>query len=227
MPFRRRFKRRFKRRRLYKRRAIQTRFGLRPSLYRSSITNNMVHSFKSNVNLGSFVWTSNADALAGYQFKLSDLANYAAYIGLYDQYRIKYIVFKMILRATGLSMIEEHNNGDTGMPRMYYVVDRDDSNAPPSVNAIREYSKARMHCFTPDRRLFKLGFKPNTLGIVYQSGIANSYEVLFDKWIDCADSGATPYYGVKVVCPTISSVAMNIVADIECSYYFQCRNPRN
>lgn len=199
---------------------------------RSMVSYRTVHNFKSNVLYGNFITTTGVGATGQYlsalPVHLNDLPNVTAYTGLYDQYRITRVDFRIMHRSTSISIPETGASDFAGMPFMYYFRDLDDSNVPASLNVVREYANAKHFEFTPDRRCCTIRCKPNTLRQVYQSAIATSYEPAFGRWIDIADGGNTVYYTYKfgVQTPTGGNPTTAAFFDIEATYYFQCRQPR-
>lgn len=233
MVWRRSFAKAGQRRRRKNYRIYKTRLNMaqgRRQIMRSSVPRVQSHRFKRNVKLLSLTTSNLGLAFNGYSFSLSDLPNYSEFLALYDMYKINYVVLRIIQRAYGLSMIEEVNNYSVGVPFMYYYVDRDDTTAPTTMDSIRENSSSKLHIFTPEKRCAYIKLKPSALRQVYRSAVSTSYEVAFNRWMDIADAGATPYYGVKLgiqVPNSGAAVGTNIHNfDVEATYYFSCKQPR-
>lgn len=216
----RRRKKQFRRRKPYSKGLIRS-FRRKPS--------NLVHSFKRNFVLTPIATGTNGEALQGYAFRLSSLPNFTDFSSLYDYYRLNYVVMRIMYRGSNLSSMESANNQHLGMPYMYYVIDRDDASAPSSVNEVREYSAARLHMFTAERRCCYIKLRPSILTETYKSAITTSYQVTRRRWLDLADDGNTPHYGVKMAIIVPVDSVQNYAAqdfDVEVRYYFQMKNPR-
>lgn len=191
------------------------------------------HNFKRSVLLASGISTGTGlgggTLLGSIQPTLSQLYNVSEFGALYDQYRINFVVVKIIWRSTSVSMMETQDRPTyIGAPYCIWTLDRDDTNTPTSVNQIREYAQSKQHYFSDAKRVLYIKWKPNTLTDNYQSPVATSYTPKWKQWIDIADGGATAYYGVKYALISPNGGNPNAAAyfDIEATYYFQMRNPR-
>lgn len=189
----------------------------------------LIHSFK-RMALQTRIETNNAGlAFVGYSFKLSDIPGFSEINSLFDQYRLNCVVIRFIYRGSNQSMIESAVNSGIGLPIMWYVKDDDDDNAPSNINELREYASCKMHCFTSERRVCAIKIKPRVLNEVYKSALTTAYGTGKRSWIDLADSGTTPHYGLKVAIEVPTEGVNNYAIqrfDVETKYYFQTRDPR-
>lgn len=140
------------------------------------------------------------------------------FTALFDQYRILTAVTHFWLK------IDPSAQSATGAsyPKLYWYRDYDDSANPSNLNEIRQNGKARVAVMTPNRPV-TLVCKPNTLGLVYQSAVANQYAPKWKQWIDC-NTPDTPHYGFKYAIDDLTNT--NYKVEIEITLYFQCRNSR-
>lgn len=190
---------------------------------------NMVHNYKRNVGyLAITVDPTTSQYRGAWIFKLNDVNNSAEYKALYDQYKLNYVVLKVIHRSTNISQMETYDQNSMGFPYMYYVIDRDDNTAPADMDEIREYSSSKMFVFTPDKRVCYIKLKPSQLAMSYLSTTATSYNIVYNRWTDWDDNGATPHYGVKLVIinPQTSTNVRTSRFDVEATYYFSCKTPK-
>lgn len=197
-----------------------------------SATTTVTHNFKRTVRIITGASTGTGPGggtyFGAFSPSLSQLPNVSEFGALFDQYRINFVVYRIIWRSTALSAIETANNQNMGAPYILWTLDRDDVSLPTDPNTIREYATCKEFMFTPDKRVCYIKFKPNTLQQIYQSAIATSYSVNWKRWVDIADGGNTPYYGCKfaIITPNSGSPTYANLFDVEATFYFQTRVPR-
>lgn len=208
------------------------RFRRARNLLLARVSGPQVHSFKRSTAIVTGASTGTGIG-AGTFFgifspQLNQLPNVSEFGALYDQYKINYVVYRIIWRSTGVSTIETRDHQNIGAPYMLWALDRDDSNVPTTITQLREYANCKEFIFTPDKRECYVKFKPSTLTQVYQSNIATSYNIQYGKYLDIADGGATPYYGAKlaIVSPNSGSPDTAQLFDIHCTMYFTMKCPR-
>lgn len=199
------------------------------------IPRNPVHSFVRKCSLvqNLAVNAAGATGYLGYAtyFTLANLNSYTDFSNLFDQYRINFIVMRIIWRSTELSQLETQNNSGVGAPYVIHYVDRDDATPPASsaagANEAREYAKARQWTFDTGKRELVVKLVPNNLTQMYDSSVSTSYTLAFKKWIDMVDT-QMPYYGWKAVFVLPQNTGSTTAAffDIECTYYIQCRDAK-
>lgn len=227
MPYR---NRRFRpRRRRFARRKRPAYKGLRMLVPKYRVNRTLVHAFKRNVIMSPIVTTTTGTYVGGYSFALANLPNFSDFSGLYDYYRLNMVIMRIIYRGSNLSSMESANNAALGLPYMYYVIDRDDATTPATVDEVREYAAAKMHIFTGEKRACYIKLRPSLLTETYKSALSTSYQVKRASWLDLADSGNTPHYGIKlaIIVPVNSTQAYaSQDFDVEVKYYFQMKNPR-
>lgn len=207
----------------------------------TSMTNkaNFVHNFKRRVTISRGVFTSVGVSGSGYLSglcnpKLSDLPNVTDFTTLYDQYRINYVVYKIIWRSSSLSAIETDNaTGDVGMPFMIWTIDRDSTSAVSAdtagYNALQEFANSKQVIFSTNRRTATIKFKPSTLAETYNNGITSGYTVQYNKWIDMENSSLVNLGARYIITTPSQNGTTNVWAnffDIEAVYYISCKNPK-
>jgi len=186
--------------------------------------NQVAHRFKRMC--GTITFTGNA-AFApwttGYANYFSDLINAAEFTALYDQYKITYVVHKV-----WLSVDPSAQTAATAVyPRVFWVVDHDDSSIPASIDELRQDGRCKTAVLTP-ARCISIGYKPSTLQLVYQSAVASQYSPRYNVWLDTAgaDNSLTsvPHFGLKMAMDNLTNTNYRI--NIERTLYFSCKNSR-
>lgn len=185
-----------------------------------------VHNFCQKHNFATITAVGNSVTNTyAWQFTLGDLTQASNLGALYDQYRLNRITLRIIERQNVESMVEGRLNNNVGLPYAYWLIDRDDATAPTSMEVTREYAKSRFFAFTPEHRVLRISFKPNTLTQKYDTGISTGYSIKYNEWMDMAQTD-TKYYGVKLAIWQPDAGAGNYLFDVEATYYFQCRDLR-
>lgn len=162
----------------------------------------------SSVNGG--LTTGNAYS---YNFKLSDVSQYADYANVYDQYRIV---------AIDLYFQPDHNtfqNALQNQSRMFSVLDFDDAVSLTGANAARGYNNC---IITSPWEKCHRRFVPRCALAAY-SGAFTSYAQAKNAWLDMASPGVL-HYGVKIwIDPATTIVAQWFV---EAIYYLEFKGSR-
>lgn len=151
-----------------------------------------------------------------YFFSVSDLDEASSYTGLFDQYRIDCVVFRILpmQNAIGLS-----TNANTITVRLYCVVDYDDSTTLASEAAARAYDSCIV---VPPGRECSRVFQPRQAVAAYQGsfvGFANEG----GRWND-SNSPAIQHYGVKIFIPQTVALQTQLQSwTVERDYYISWR----
>jgi len=163
---------------------------------RNSIVNFRNRSFElqtkiySTVNKGVITSTSAAEGLYAFSFALSDVADYANYISVWDVFRIADIVLTMV----PLTIPSAPASGP-GYAFCYIAPDFDDATTPANTSAMLSY--ASLSFLGPsDRYSFRI--QPG-VDIATTTSAAATINGVFNKkspWLDCS-SPSVPHYGVK------------------------------
>lgn len=197
-----------------------SKYASNTSVGRSRTSGSYVHSFKRML-ANPTSYTGNvayAPLLQCWTWQFSQLQNVSEFTNLYDQYRINFVVVKYFLKIDPGAQAA----GTASYPKLYWYRDLDDSNAPLSLNEIRENARSRVKVMNPNRPVV-IKYKPNSLQLIYTSAIANQFKPAYSQWMDVAQTG-TPHYGHKWAIDDLTNT--NYKVETEVTYYFQCRNPR-
>lgn len=172
---------------------------LRSGVSKAMITSTNIHRFKRMYGSGPIQTSAGGGTfLAGYYFTFDALPNYTEFTALYDSYRIDYIDFRLSCRINSATEDTMVNNDDTSLPIVYWVIDRDDSVNPASIDELREYSKCKVaYIGNKNKRVVRIRWKPNNLQQLYLSAIATGYAPVYGQFLDCAYPNI-PYYGLKL-----------------------------
>lgn len=247
MPYRRRYKRRktFKRKRVYRKSRAGpglrsfggslriTRVGNVPGvggfsydgvLSASAGSSHLVVTTPATVNTFGF-------GAFSYHVRLQDLPSYTEFTGLYDQYKIVKVVFRIIPFAvapsTGAAAV---STGGQPACMFHIVTDYDDSSKPAASEAgiasLRQYKTYRSYNpYLYMRRGISRSFTPRVATAAY-NGTFTGYKNEAFGWCDCDNPGIQGY-GLKGVVETISGGAANMLwFKVESKVYLQMKNPR-
>lgn len=161
--------------------------------------------------------------LGAIAFRLDDLAQDSTFASLFDQYRIDKVLLRFMARNIAVSVFNTASpNG--GVPLLYITQDRDDSSAPASLNAVKEYDQCVvMNGMTSCDVMIEA--RP-TLS-AFAGGAFSGYTTAdVEPWIDVANVDV-PHYGVKfAIDPLTVSTTSSWVWDVEAFYYVSFRNVR-
>lgn len=161
----------------------------------------------------------------GHNFRLTDLPDYQEFVPLYDQYKIsavkvKWIPLQVTTQGPGATapIVSE-------TPFIYAAIDYTDSNAPTSVDSIRQYQSMRYSSGSSFRPL-TLYFKPRFQTEIYQTAATSGYAPK-RGWISITDSNV-PHYGCKyIITPTgLGSPVASYKWKVEMKYYLAFRSVR-
>lgn len=159
-----------------------------------------------------------APYLSNLGVSLSGVVNSGEFGALYDQYRITYARAKFYLK------LDPSAQGGTAaiMPKMFWYRDYDDGTIAGSLNEIRENTKHKCAILRPDRPI-SIGWKPNVLGLLYQSAVANQFTPKFNQWLDCSLL-TTAHLGFKYAIDDFTNTNYRLQTEIQ--LWFECRQSR-
>lgn len=220
----------------YKRNAKRRRVRRRLSKYRITAgtpnrplsINRAVCAYNREVALGTNITVpsgTNAVTFA-YSFSLTGWCpNRAEFTELFDQYRLRCVVWKMRLiqppDATNTPATLQY------FPDAYLTVDHDDANTPADVDEVMQYGKVKSGILYPNKWMkYKCYPTPNTP--VYQGAVSSGYAKASNKlWIDLA-SPSINYYGIKgaIDCRSVGTLAANLNVEVRCRLYWEFKNAR-
>lgn len=131
-----------------------------------------------------------------YAFTLDGwLPNYTEFTNLFDQYRLRSVLFKMRL----VSPPEANNTPITLQyyPDVIITVDHDDATAPSTVDEVRQYGKAKTGILKPNT-WFTYKCYPTASMQMYTTPTTTGYaSVKNSQFLDLAYTNIR-YYGVKI-----------------------------
>lgn len=133
--------------------------------------------------------------LNSYTFTLQQLVpNYTEFTTLFDQYRLRCLVFKIrMVRSPDASSTTA--NGQY-YPDIYCAVDHDDATIPANVDAVMQYGKVKSGILKPNV-WFKYKCYPTPSTTVYRGVTAAYMPVKINQWIDLAYTDVQ-FYGIKL-----------------------------
>lgn len=133
------------------------------------------------------------DQFAAYGWKLNDLPDYAQYVNCFDQYRLDYVVTKLLFNQN-LASVNTGTSTSTILPNMFYAADYDDNTTPTSTGQLWAYNNMQVARLDKPVTIY---IQPRCTDALYGAGVFSSYGIANKgKWIDCA-SPAVLHYGLK------------------------------
>lgn len=155
--------------------------------------------------------------LGAYNFQLSQAGgNVGPFTQLYDQYRIKKIVWQLIPKWNS-SDIDTTNNGGN-LPMVATCIDYDDSNTPAAFGDIIQRQNAKLH--RAGSKIITRTLVPCANFVVdATTGALNAKK---SPWLDIANI-SVPHYGIKL---GITGVAVPQDYEVVVKYYLQFRQVR-
>jgi hypothetical protein len=149
-------------------------------------------------------------------FSLGDLDSSTEFTGLFDQYRIECVCFRLIpmQNAIGLS-----TNSTTTTVTPYVVVDYDDNNALTSAAQARSFESC---IIVPPGVGCARQFKPRIAVSAY-TGSFGGFANLSAQWLDAA-SPTIQHYGVKLFIPGATAAQTQLQSwTVEREYWISFR----
>jgi hypothetical protein len=128
-----------------------------------------------------------------YTFSLGDLDESTEFTGLFDQYRIDCVCFKLLPMQNAIGLT---TNSTTTCVTPYVVVDYDDASAITSAAQARSFESC---IIVPPGKECTRQFRPR-IAIAAYSGTFTSFANMADQWID-SNSNSVAHYGIKVFLP--------------------------
>lgn len=195
------------------RRVKRRKYGSRRMRKRSGYNREALHKFRrwgnSTAIQGNVAY---APYLAGSDFKLTDVRNYAQLTSLFDQYKITHVQLRFKLRNDPAQSVPAI------YPKLYYFVDVDDSNAAADLNYMRE-NGCTIRTLSPHHPVI-VNLKPRTAQAFYAGGVFTSFGQGSGKWLDSSSPGIQ-HFGLKWAVDFFTDT--NQYIDIEVKYWVMCR----
>lgn len=179
---------------------------------------NSTHHFRRGGGAFSVQGNAVSPYYNSYQTLFSNITSSGEFAALYDQYRINFVVLKVWLRLDPGAQAA----ASAIVPRFWWVRDTDDSNAPSSLNELREHHDCKIKALSPYKPIV-IKFRPNVLDLAYRGPVTSTYTPRFKQWIDMATTDV-PHYGIKFAIENFTTT--NYWVDIEATHYFSCKGVR-
>jgi hypothetical protein len=170
------------------------------------------------------------EARCGVRFSFADMQNSAEFAALYDQYKIKAILFtiKMINNPDAQNAVGNATNASSNnfYPTLWYCKDQDDGDAP-TIAELRQMSRTKHVVLQPNREI-RIMIRPTVLTTLF-AGISSGYG-LATAWVDMARTDVV-HYGLRMAfdfegLTTGAALTGQYQFRINSKYYFQCKNVR-
>jgi hypothetical protein len=163
------------------RRSSRQRVPRSPSL--GAVVSFRQHAYSAKANQAA------ADAFGTFNFVLNQATNYTGFTDIWDVYRVDYLEFSFApvytanSFATFLTAI---------VPRIFTVIDLDDTATPTTINTLREYQSCQSHVY----ETFRIRFSPGVRTGIFDGTNVVAGGSVRSPWIDCAQL-TIPHYGLK------------------------------
>lgn len=198
-----------KRRRMTLTKNVSTRMNLKTDTY----------AFTRRMFLGTIVGNAAYNPyLQCTTIQLGQLPGVTDFTNLFDRYMITYVKVRYHLKIDPSAQVASA----ASFPKLYYLRDYDDSNAPASLDEMRQHSKVTYRVMNPNKPI-TFGFRPATLAEVYRSPLTTSYSPKWNQWIDMADT-TVPHFGWKIGVDDFTNT--NYRCEVEAQIWFKCKDIR-
>lgn len=184
----------------------------------------MAKYFKRSVELGQLTTVAATPLYKGYSFQLGDVSNISEFSNLFDRYMITGVKFQIIFSQN----VAQQTSATVptvplGLWRVYSTFDVDDANTPSSLSYLLERQYLKVQRCDKDYTRY---IRPRVAPLLYLTGSTfNPSVAAKPMWIDLADSGTTPHYGLKFgFLPPPFDTASLLHMTILVTYYFKCRD---
>lgn len=176
----------------------------------------IVSAFAISTNLsgGKITQNSAVALLGGVAFSVQDLGQITTFSSLFDQYRVESLRFRIRSNNPALNLASIASPNNT-LPRLYVVVDRDDSSPVAGTNDLRQYNNC-VELAASDS--IDLELVPSVTPGIFASSAFSGYSTVNSNqiWLDIANT-AIPHYGMKFgVSPLHVSATYSYTWDVEC-----------
>ena len=104
------------------------------------------------------------DLGVGIPFTLADLKNYSAFTGLYDQWRLDKVTCDVEYLCNSAAV-----NGLGILPTIYAICDKDDADAPTSLQQMTGRQGAKKFTFTSSKTKYRITCYPKQSALVYNN----------------------------------------------------------
>jgi len=130
-------------------------------------------------------------AFLSFNFSLDQLAQYASFTTLFDQYRFEevQVIIRPMYTFIGAAL------STVRVPMLYSVIDYDDNATPGTLAVLQEYS----NCAISEAETTVATFTPHIAMAAYDGSVFTSFANRSKVWIDAAYP-SVKHYGVKMGC---------------------------
>lgn len=155
-------------------------------------------------------------------FRLNEVANFAEFTALYDQYMITKVVVYFdytpdVLNGLGSNMTESY------FPRLWVKRDYDDSSTPTLLELLQS-NQTKCLRFSSNRLTRSISIRPAMASEVFRSSTTTAYVQQRRKWLDSAYPDV-PHFALKMVAQGLPSTNLGAFT-IRLKYYLRFKNVR-
>jgi len=185
---------------------------------------NKVHMFRQVCQRTSIVSQIGAATEGNFSFKLADCQNSATFFELFDSYRIRKVVVKIIPRHnTNTGVIYNGsgiiNNSNSGV--IYYTsIDYNDLGTIATLASFLERGNVRTHKSTD---IATITIYPKPSATVYATSGTAYHQLKNTDWMQLSNTGVA-YFGLRTFLPDVSAVAGAVTLDVMATYYIEFKN---
>lgn len=157
---------------------------------------------------------------AGYTttFSLSDVPNPGEFTSLFDQYMIKGIQYRWVIRRDPAFATTAANKGFS--PRVGWVHDHDSVQPVTAFTDIQQYPYYKEVNFNSNYLNTKWYYlKPAVCNSVY-NGVYNGYSAMWRKYLD-SGYPAVPHYGIRAF---YEGLYLGVTLNLECKYIIKLKS---
>jgi hypothetical protein len=152
-----------------------------------------------------FTTSTSLNTYSNFYISMAALDGYAAYLALFDQYRIDEV--EVWIEPTNVTNVP-------GFSRLASCVDYDDANVPTSMGQVEDHQDSQL---TIGGCGHYYRFKPHIAQAAY-AGAFTSFANRPSTWIDSASTGVQ-HYGVKIAAAnTATAVAYSLIFKVLVSF---------
>lgn len=159
-------------------------------------------------------------------FTLADVPNATEFTALFDMYRIKCIVIKLIpmIRDVSIDSATVPPTLGQGPGLVFHVIDNDDANALTAIADYYQYQNFRHTVVASPKSVIRKIY-PKVIVPAFQGSTFSSPTPVGNRWIDCSAPTAW-HYGFKFYIPPYQNAATPQIWQVQLKYYLQFKNVR-
>lgn len=208
-------------------RARRTRYYRRKRMYKTSrkLYKYTVHNFRQTVEFPS-VRVDSLGSNVCWAPVAGDLSQFGAFSGIYDQYKIKKITFRIEPPFTQNELFANLGSNTTTTNKFIRVVHDYDDTAPLTAESqYLEYANMKSYPSVTTKPI-RITLYPKIAGLLNQIPAGNASYMASPKWVDCGNP-QVPHMGIKAFFPGIAPAGTNTqVWRIFATFLVQFKNLR-